>query len=166
MLTRDELRDTGQARDRRAGMPRRSPALILIHVVWATARRARLLHPSFDPMLIALMGAKARELDCALIVGGCAPDHVHTVFDLAASVPLADLVQRVKGASAHEMNRTWPPGRLVRWQAGYWAESLGPADLDELGDYVVSQRVRHDGSHPSERWQFGDEREPAREGGL
>ena len=147
-------------------MPRRSPSLILIHVVWATARRARLLHPSFDPMLIALIGAKARELDCPLIAGGCAPDRLHTVFDLAACVRLADLVQRVKGASAHEINRTSPRGPLIRWQAGYWAESVSPADLDDLGDYVVSQRVRHDGSHPAERWQFGDEREPALPGGL
>jgi REP element-mobilizing transposase RayT len=137
-------------------VPRRSPALLLVHVVWATARRQRLLQPAFDDTLIGIVGAKARDLGCTLIAGGCGPDHVHTVLRLSASVALADLVHRMKGGSAYDVNHPIAAPQSLRWQAGYWAESLGPADLDSLVRYVRGQRVHHDNSHPAESWQFGE----------
>jgi REP-associated tyrosine transposase len=147
-------------------MPRRSPSLLLVHVVWATVRRLALLDAARDERLLAIVGAKASEIGCDLLAAGCARDHVHAVFDLSACVRLADLVQRVKGASAYEINRSRLVPRSIRWQRGYWAESVGTADLDPLCRYVRSQRIRHDESHPAERWQFSEQGEPARKGGL
>jgi len=42
--------------------------------------------------------------------------------------------------------------RRFAWQDGYWAESLGPPDLDPIARYVRRQRDHHDASHPAERW--------------
>lgn len=146
-------------------MPSRSPALVLVHAVWATCHRRPVLHPSFDDTLAGILGAKTRDLGCALLVAGCAADHVHTVLRLAAAVRLAELMQHIKGGTAYDANRhPLLPQRLI-WQAGYWAESLCPGDFDPLARYVRSQRVHHDPTHPAERWQFGDEWEPS-EGGL
>jgi hypothetical protein len=76
----------------------------------------------------------------------------------ASSATLASLAQHLKGASAFQVNQhRLLPGRLA-WQEGYWAESLGPAELDSLVDYLRVQRARHDASHPAERWQFDDEK--------
>ena len=102
---------------------------------------------------------------CALLVAGCADDHVHTVLRLAPAVRLADLMQHIKGGSAYDANRHPLLPRRLKWQAGYWAESLSPSDFDPLARYVRAQRVHHDPTHPAERWQFGDEWEPS-EGGL
>ena len=76
---------------------------------------------------------------------------------LAATVALSDLVHRIKGGSAYDVNHHLRSPRPLLWQAGYWAESVGPADLDPLIAYVRGQRLHHDPSHPAERWQFGDE---------
>jgi hypothetical protein len=56
----------------------------------------------------------------------------------------------------------------IEWQAGYRAESLGPADFDPLARYVHDQRRRDDPSLPAERWQFAqdDQWEPAGFGGA
>jgi REP element-mobilizing transposase RayT len=142
-------------------MPSRSPALLLVHVVWATARRRPILEPSFDDTLIGIVGGRAQRLGCQLLVGGCAHDHLHAVLRLAATVPLSELVHRIKGGSAYDVNHQLPNARPLFWQAGYWAESLGPADLDPLIQYVRGQRLHHDLSHPAERWQFGDDCQPA-----
>lgn len=139
-------------------MPQRSPALLLVHVVWATLRRRALLAPSLDDTRAAVLGAKARDSGCILIAVGCADDHVHALLRLSASARLADAVGRMKGGSAYDANHHALAAAPLRWQQGYWAESLGPADLDPLADYVRSQRLRHDASHPAERWQFDDER--------
>jgi REP element-mobilizing transposase RayT len=127
---------------------------LLVHVVWATSGRRPILEPSFDSTLLGILIGKARELGCGLLCGGCAPDHVHVIVDLMASVSLAKLVHRLKGGAAYDVNRhPLAPARIV-WQEGYWAESLGPADITPLSRYVRGQRAHHDRSHPAERWQF------------
>jgi putative transposase len=140
--------------------------MLLVHVVWATLRRRPLLQPSFDHILVAIIGKKARDLDCVLLAAGCGSDHVHSLLRLAPSARLADLVQRIKGGSAYDANHQARVPEPIHWQAGYWAESLGPGDFEPLADYVRSQRIRHDPSHPAERWQFDDDWEPALLGGL
>jgi REP element-mobilizing transposase RayT len=149
-------------------MPRRSPALILVHAVWATSRRRPLLRASFDDTLLGILGAKARDLGCVLLRGGCAADHLHLLLRIAASTCLADVVQRIKGGGAYDANRHPLVPERIRWQDGYWAESFAPEHFDPLAHYVESQRTRHDWSHPAERWQFGDDGhcEPALLGGL
>jgi REP element-mobilizing transposase RayT len=143
-------------------MPRRSPVFALIHVVWATARRRPLLPPAFDASLAAILGAKAKERGCVLVLAGFASDHVHLVVRQAPSLALAHLVGPMKGASAFDVNpQCLLPHRLA-WQHGYWAESLCPAEVGSLAAYFRGQRQHHDDSHPAERWQFADdEREPA-----
>ena len=137
-------------------MPRRSPALIFIHVVWATSRRRPVLPRSLDDQLLNLLAYKAREKRCMLLAGGCAPDHVHAVVRLASSVSLGALVMHLKGSSAYELHRKQLLPRQVFWQDGYWAESLGPHDLEPILRYVRGQRLHHDLSHPAECWQAGD----------
>ena len=113
-------------------MSSRSPAFVLIHVVWATAHRRPLLVSSLDDRLGGLLGRKARELGCVLFAAGFALDHVHALVRVAPVVPLADLVQRLKGASAHDFNEARLLPQALHWQAGYWAESVGPAELAPL----------------------------------
>ncbi len=137
-------------------MTRRSPSLLLCHVVWATARRRPLIEPAYDRVLLGLFAQKAYEHGCQLVAGGCADDHVHTILKLRPCVALAELVHRLKGGSAYQANRHPHIGRPLYWQSGYWAESLSPADLGPLSRYVRSQRTHHDASHPAERWLLCD----------
>jgi REP element-mobilizing transposase RayT len=146
-------------------MPRRSPALVLVHIVWATLRRRPILSASFDAVLATILGRKASDIGCWVLAVGSASDHVHVLVRLAPSVPLADLVQRLKGASAHDVNQHRLLPEHLAWQAGYWAESFGPADAQPLIDYLRDQRVHHDDSHPAEQWPFDDQGESAN-GGL
>ena len=107
------------------------------------------------------LGDKSRETGSILLAAGCASDHVHAVLRVAPTATLADLVRRVKGACAYDVNQRSLLAHRLHWQAGYWAESLGPDDFDPLARYVSAQRDRHDDSHPAERWQFHDDWEPA-----
>jgi putative transposase len=131
-----------------------SHATVLVHVVWSTQRRASILPADFDVSLAVLLGDKARALGCELLSVGIAADHVHVIARLATVIALANLVQRLKGASAHDLNAARRLGRTLRWQNGYWAESLAPADLDPLLRYLRVQRAHHDDSHPAELWQM------------
>ncbi len=146
-------------------MPRHSPSRLLVHVVWATRGRRRALPEEFDADLAAIVGSKARATGCLLLAAGIASDHVHVLVQVASTIALADAVQCLKGATAHDINRHARLPAQLLWQAGYWAESLSPADLAPLARYVREQRRHHDDSHPAERWQLGLDGEPAK-GGL
>jgi REP element-mobilizing transposase RayT len=135
-------------------MQAHSHATVLVHIVWSTQRRARVLPRDFDGSLAVLLRDKAQALGCPLLGIGVAPDHVHVVARLAAAVALANLVQRMKGGSAHDTNAACSLGVTLRWQGGYWAESLAPPDVDALLRYLGAQRARHDDSHPAEMWQM------------
>ena len=133
-------------------MPRRSPALLLVHVVWATHGRRPLLPPAFDGELASLLGRKAQDSGCVLLDHGFASDHVHMLLRLAPSVALSAAVQRLKGATSFDVNRRRRLPVQLEWQAGYWAESLGPVDRGGLATYLRDQRLHHDDSHPNEQW--------------
>jgi putative transposase len=146
-------------------MPARSPAFVLIHVVWATRDRRCLLRPEFDEDLASILGKKARAVGCDLLAAGSASDHVHVLLRLDHAVALAHAVQRLKGATSYDVNHHDPLSEHFAWQAGYWAESLCPADLDPLARYLRTQRQHHDDSNPAERWQLATDGEPT-SGGL
>jgi putative transposase len=120
-----------------------------------------MLPVAFDPMLASILGHKARSLACVLIVAGCGPDHVHVLLRLAPTIALAGAVQSLKGATAHNVNQERLLTEPLTWQAGYWAESLGPADLDPVARYLRLQRQHHDDSHPTERWQRDPDKDSA-----
>jgi REP element-mobilizing transposase RayT len=76
---------------------------------------------------------------------------VHAVVALHPSRTLADLVQRMKGASAYELSRNARVPTPLRWQEGYWAESITPSSLRRVMDYVSDQRARHESGELAER---------------
>lgn len=133
-------------------MSRHSRSLVLVHAVWTTFRRLSILSPSCDDVLLDIIAARVRRTGCTSIAAGCASDHVHLVFHLSPSVSLSAVMQHIKGGSSFDANRSGHFPESIRWQAGYWAESLGPDAVEPLAAYVRAQRTRHDFTIPAERW--------------
>jgi putative transposase len=113
--------------------------LLLVHVVFSTADRRWVLDD--DATLGQIMRSVTHRHGGELLGCGNADDHVHLVVRVDPSVPLAQLVQRVKGASSYLWNRRMI--RRVHWQAGYWAQSIDHRSLPEILRYVADQRGRH-----------------------
>jgi putative transposase len=133
-------------------MSHRSVVSLVVHIVWSTLNRQPLLAPERDSLLRHVLFDKAGAVGSRLLACGCAVDHVHVVAHLPPSSTLADLVRRMKGASAYELSRSrhWPTP--LRWQEGYWAESVTPSSTSRVIEYVESQRTRHASASLQERW--------------
>jgi len=131
-----------------------SATTLLVHVVWSTHRRAPWLDISFDPRLAELLARLAKRVGTETLAIGNAADHVHVVARHPPSVAVSDVVQKLKGASAHAMRAAVPHATGHLWQAGYWAESVGPFELPAVVAYVRDQRAHHDGHREaSEPWE-------------
>jgi putative transposase len=140
-----------------------SDNVLLVHVVWATARRAPVLASSADAWLADVLRRKAHEVGCALLAQGNAADHVHVLVRYPSTVTVASLVHRLKGASSHAWNLR-PRAPRLSWQSGSWAASVGPADLAIVARYVEGQRLHHAERAPLEAWETAA-RSPPREPG-
>jgi putative transposase len=115
---------------------------INLHLTWHTKGSLPLLTPQVEPYvhrflrqyLVNMPGAYVHE------VGGI-ETHVHVVVSVAPTVPVSDLVGKLKGASSHETNKQFGRGRKVlEWQAGYGVVSFGTKDLEWVVAYVRNQR--------------------------
>jgi len=132
---------------------RHSDNHLLVHVVWATARRESLLEPNADRWLADVLRRKAYEVGSALIACGNAADHVHVLVRYPSTVTLASVVQRLKGSSSYEWNLARRSPRL-RWQPGSWAAAVSPSDSVAVAHYVEHQRARHhDTASGMEPWE-------------
>lgn len=105
---------------------------LLAHVVWSTDQRISVLGQRFEPWLRDMMTAKAIEAGSRLLELGVADDHLHSLLRFPSTVTLAAVVQRLKGASSYECNQRQLLPQRLRWQRGYWAETVGPDAVGPL----------------------------------
>ena len=115
---------------------------VLVHLVFATRDRMPLIVPEARGRLHAYMAGTCRALKCHVYALGGWSDHCHVVFDLAPTISLAELANRLKAASTKWARRD---GGLPAfgWQRGYGAFGLGPRSLDRAVRYVESQEEHH-----------------------
>jgi putative transposase len=113
----------------------------LVHCVFSTKERRRLIHPEMQSELWSFIGGIARKNGFkALIVGGT-EDHVHILLSLPATISLAKALQLLKGSSSRWMNETHCKG--FSWQEGYGAFTLGVSQKARTIDYIKRQAQHH-----------------------
>lgn len=129
------------------------------HLVWATKNREPLITPQIEVRLYAYMVNKAAELGAYTYAINGGPEHTHMVVASPPHVALSKLVQEVKGASSHDLNKQ-NIGFKFAWQRGYGALSLGQKQIADAIVYVNQQKEhhRHKTTHPwLERYAEFDE---------
>lgn len=114
---------------------------ILIHMVFATKDRKRLITPNWKPKLHAYMAGTVRALDCHLHALDGVEDHCHLVFDLVPKLALSEFANKLKaGATSWARKNGFPE---FGWQRGYGAFSMNQESLDRAVRYVKNQEEHH-----------------------
>ena len=113
----------------------------LIHCVFSTKNRQRLIQPEFEARVWAFMGGIARANGMkALAVGGI-EDHVHVLLSLPGTVPVSKGVQLIKAGSSKMIRATFT--KDFEWQEGYGAFSIGVSQVKATVAYIRNQRAHH-----------------------
>jgi putative transposase len=113
----------------------------LVHCVFSTKQRRKLISAETQAQLWPFLGGIARKNGFkALIVGGT-EDHIHILLSLPATMPLAKAMQLLKGSSSKWMNERSPNG--FAWQEGYGAFTLGVSQKPRTIDYIKRQAEHH-----------------------
>jgi putative transposase len=114
--------------------------VILVHCVFSTKNRRKLIPDELQSKLWSFVGGIARKNGFKAILGGT-EDHMHALLSLPATIPLAKAVQLLKGASSHWMNET--AKNRFGWQEGYGAFTIGISQKAGTVAYIQAQRERH-----------------------
>jgi putative transposase len=106
------------------------------HLVWSTKKRLPLINEEDECGLYNYLASKASQMECrVLAVNGCS-DHIHLVIEIPPKMALAEVVQRLKGASSHDF-----PDLI--WQRGYGALTISEWNLERVVGYVKNQKIHH-----------------------
>ena len=115
----------------------------LVHCVFSTKERRRLITPVLQERLWPYLGGIARQHKMKMLAVDGVEDHVHALLSIPATLPIAKAVQLLKGNSSKWIHETFPDQRLFGWQEGYGAFSIGVSGVDETIGYIRNQKEHH-----------------------
>jgi putative transposase len=116
---------------------------VLIHLVFSTKRRARLLPQTPYGALHAYAQGIFKKQKCHLIEMNNVADHVHALFDLHRTEALSNVVMHVKKGTSRWLKEQLPDFQHFDWQESYGAFSVGRPQRDEVVAYIREQQRRH-----------------------
>lgn len=112
----------------------------LVHVVFSTKRRQKLISDAIRERLWKYVGGIARTNGFKAIVVGGMQDHLHALLSLPATLPISKAVQLVKGGSSKWLGDN---GLKFAWQDGYAAFSVSVSQRDHIIEYIKTQEKHH-----------------------
>ncbi len=115
---------------------------VLVHLVFATKRRAPVITPDLRPSLYAYMVAIFKNHDCFVHAINGVADHCHMLIDLPSRFALADVVRKVKANSSKTFRENHPDAGFG-WQRGYGGFSVSPGHGESVREYIAGQEQHH-----------------------
>ena len=112
----------------------------VIHVVFSTKERRKLVSPEFRPRLWAYTAGICKNLGVFTHGIGGMDDHIHLLLQIPPAMPLAKAVMGIKANSsrwAHEESQD------LEWQRGYGAFSVSASIVPAVLRYIRNQDAHH-----------------------
>jgi putative transposase len=116
---------------------------LYVHLIFSTKHREPLLlSPVRERMHAYLATVLKNQGSPALKVAGTS-DHVHALFRLSKNISLAQTVEEIKTSSSKWVKTQGTALADFHWQSGYGGFSVGPAEVEQVMEYVAQQEAHH-----------------------
>ena len=116
---------------------------LLVHVVFSTKNRTRLITPEVEPDLFAVMGGILKDYKSPLLAAGGTSDHIHLLVSQSKNIALSVLLQEIKKSSSFWIKSQGEEFCSFHWQDGYAAFSAGRSEVANLKQYIANQKIHH-----------------------
>ena len=117
---------------------------ILIHLVFSTKNRERILTPAIQTELHPYLAGTLDNIECPSLQVGGVEDHVHLFFGLSRTrTTIAEVVETVKTSPSKWIKTKGVAFADFHWQSGYAAFSVSQSDADAVVAYIRNQAQHH-----------------------
>lgn len=116
---------------------------ILIHAVWTTKNREKIITDSLREELINHIKKNAKEKSIFISELNCVADHIHCLISLGTSQNIADVIRLIKGESSHWVNDKGLTKTKFGWQDDYYAVSVCESQVNRVSEYIKNQKEHH-----------------------
>jgi len=114
---------------------------LLLHIVFSTQGRARLINADIKSELYAYIGSLVKEKKGKPIIINGTADHVHLLILLPANISVSDVMRFVKANSSRWMTQRF--GKPFSWQTGFGAFSVSRSNVPAVARYIRDQEIHH-----------------------
>ncbi len=128
-----------------------SLAKILVHLVYSTKNRERILTEDIREELHRYTAGILKNYESPAILINSVEDHIHILFSQSRNYTLADLVEQVKKGSSKWIKTRGRAFARFHWQNGYGAFSVSQSNVKKVTAYIQRQQEHH------KRQSFQDE---------
>lgn len=116
---------------------------ILVHAVWATKSRKKLLETKHRNLLFKHIREYASSKNIYILEINGFTDHVHCLISLSADQNMATIMQLLKGESSNWANKHLDFSEKFGWQHDYFAVSVSQSHLEVVRNYIRNQESHH-----------------------
>ena len=115
---------------------------ILVHIVFSTKDRIRLIPPEFEPQLFGYVSGIITNNGGRMIIAGGDADHIHILASIGR-IDVAELVGDIKRDSSAWIKKQDLRFAKFYWQRGYGAFSIGQSQVRAVSRYIRNQKEHH-----------------------
>ncbi|OGO08159.1 MAG: transposase [Chloroflexi bacterium RBG_13_60_13] len=113
------------------------------HLVWCPKYRRPVLVGPVETRLKKLLLKIANELEATVHALEIMPDHVHIFVESDPTRGVAELVNRFKGRTSHDLREEFPSLRSripTLWSRSYYAATVGAISQESIKRYIEDQK--------------------------
>lgn len=114
-----------------------------IQFVFAVQNRISVIQPSWEEELYKYTTGIVKNHKHKMIAINGMPDHLHLFVGLHPTQSISSLMQTVKGESSEWINKKGFVNGKFQWQEGYGAFSYGHSQINQVYNYILSQKEHH-----------------------
>lgn len=115
----------------------------VIHLIFSTKNRRPLLTDIVRSELHSYAIGIMADVNCFVLAINSVTDHMHILFELNKTLPLATAVQNVKQGTSRWLKTKSPNLQDFQWQNGYGAFSVSASNIDDVVKYIANQQEHH-----------------------
>ena len=112
----------------------------VIHVVFSTKDRRKLMSGEFRPRIWAYAVGVCKKFDIRVLAVGGMEDHLHLLLRIPPALALAKAVLAIKSNSSRWASEE---GHNFAWQQGYGAFSVSSSVVPTVIRYIQNQEAHH-----------------------
>jgi putative transposase len=115
---------------------------LLVHMVWSTKDRVRIISPDVEPRLYGYVSGIITNNGGRMLIAGGDADHIHLLASIGR-VSIVDLIGDIKRESSKWMKKQEARFSKFYWQRGYGAFSIGQSQVPSVSAYIANQKEHH-----------------------